>query len=118
MTDGRAAGVAQHIEVALNIRITIRVVFTEPVIGKPGLCCVVQGSCEPVCRGLSLGGVAAPSAGVHPFPAISCGIDMKGDENHLVNPGFVTNPVDAGAAIGEGNVLMCLAGFSQKVGTM
>ena len=30
--DGRAAGVAQHIEVAFNIRITIRVVFTEPVI--------------------------------------------------------------------------------------
>lgn len=33
--DSRAAGVAQHVEVALNIRITIRVVFTEPVTGEP-----------------------------------------------------------------------------------
>jgi hypothetical protein len=30
---------------------------------------------------------------------------MKGDKNNLVFPGFLTNPVDAGAALGERNVL-------------
>ena len=33
--DGRAAGVAEDVEVALDIRITIRVVFTEPMAGEP-----------------------------------------------------------------------------------
>ncbi len=30
---------------------------------------------------------------------------MNGDKNNLVFPDFLTNPVDAGAALGEGNVL-------------
>ena len=103
--DGRAAGVAQHVEVALDIRITIRVVFTEPVAGEPVFGGLVEGCCEAVCRGLSRGGVAAPSAGIHPFTAVSCRIDVKGDEEYLVFAHFLTECVDPVAALGEGDIV-------------
>lgn len=103
--DGWAASVAQHVEVALDIRITIRVVFTEPVTGEPVFGGLVEGSCEAVCPGLSLGGVAAPSAGVHPFLAVSCSIDVKGDEDYRLVDGFLANLVDTAAALGEGDIL-------------
>lgn len=52
--DGWAAGVAQHIEVALDIRITIRVISTEPVIWEPVFSGLIEGRCEPVCQSLSV----------------------------------------------------------------
>ena len=56
-------------------------------------------------RGLSRGGVAAPPAGVHPFKAVSCRIDVKGDEEHLVFAQFLTECVDTAAALREGDIL-------------
>ena len=103
--DGWAAGVAKDVEVALDIRITIPVVFTEPVTGEPVFGGLVEGRCEPICPGLSRGGVAAPSAGVHPFTAVSCRIDVKGDEEHLVFAQFLTECVDTAAALREGDIL-------------
>ena len=103
--DSRAAGVAKDVEVALDIRITIRVVFTEPVVWEPVFGGLVESRCEPVCRGLSRGGVAAPSADVHPFTAVSCCIDVKGDEEHLVFTQFLTECVDPVAALGEGDIV-------------
>ncbi len=47
--DSRATGVAEDVEVALDIRIAIRVVFTEPVIRKPVFGGLVEGRCEAVC---------------------------------------------------------------------
>ena len=103
--DGRAAGVAEDVEVAFDIRITIRVVFTEPVIWEPVFGGLVEGCCEPVCRGLSRCGVADPSAGVHPFTAVSCRIDVKGDEVYLVFALFLTECVDTAEALREGDIL-------------
>ena len=103
--DGRAAGVAEDVEVALDIRITIRVVFTEPVAGEPVFGGPVEGCCEPVCRGLSRGGVAALSAGVNPFSAGSCSVDVKGDEEYLVFAQFLTECVDPAAALREGDII-------------
>lgn len=103
--DGRAAGVAEDVEVALDIWITIRVISTEPVIREPVFGSLVEGRCEPVCRGLSRGGVAAPSAGFHPFSAVSCRIDVKGDEEHLVFAQFLTECVDPAAALREGDII-------------
>ncbi len=66
--------------------------------------CIIQTGGHKVCAGLSDRGEAAPSTGIHPLLAISCGVDVNGDEYHLAIPILLTNLVDAAAALLQGNV--------------
>ena len=55
--------------------------------------------------GLSSGGEAAPAACIEPILAVSGGIDVDGDENHLVVPKLPADGIDTAATLGEGNIL-------------
>lgn len=66
---------------------------------------LVQARCQGVSIGLASSGEAAPAAGIEPIPAVSCGVDVDGDENHLVGTILLADLVYAAAALFQGDVV-------------
>lgn len=96
---------AENVEVGFDVGISVCVVGSQALAGEMFIGGSVQAASEAVGLGIAPGGVAAPSAGVHPFTAVSCRIDVKGDKEHLVFAQFLTECVDPVAALGEGDIV-------------
>ena len=102
--DGRAEGVAEDVEVLLQVGVAIGKAGAELHARKESLGGIIEARGQGICARLARRGVAAPSAGVEPVPAVSGGIDVERQQDHLVTPELVADSVDTAAALGKGDV--------------
>ena len=102
--DGGAGGVAEEVEVFLEVGVTVGVVGAEAHAGKVGPGGGVEGGGEGIGPGVSSGGVGAPAAGGEPAVAPSGGVAVDGDEEDVVFAQLAAPLVHAAAALGQGDV--------------
>lgn len=95
---------AEDVEVLLQVRITIRIIGAEPVVGQVGFRGIVELRCQGVSGRVASGGIAAPPTGFHPMLTVSCSIDMNGNQYHLIAPETLADLIDSPASLGEGDV--------------
>lgn len=69
--------ILQDVKVAFPVGISVGVVLSELVSGKPERCGLVEAIGKPVTSRLTAGCVAGPAAGVHPLLSVagSVGVD-------------------------------------------
>ena len=79
-----AEGMNQQVEIALYVRITVGVVLADAVAGKMNLRCSIEGVGQLVPGRLATGSVTAPTGGIVPSVAFSGGIDVDGDQKHIL----------------------------------
>ena len=75
---------ADDVEVLLDVGISVGVVGPQAHSRQMVLRGLVQARCQGVGLGLALGGETAPAARIEPILAVSCGVDVDGEENYLV----------------------------------
>lgn len=80
----RAEGMNQQVEVALDVRITVGVVLADAVSGKMNLRCSIEGVGQLIPGRLATGSVTAPAGGIVPSVAFSGGINVDGDQKHIL----------------------------------
>ena len=102
--DGRAGGVAEEVEVFLEVGVAVGVVRADAVAGEVGLGGGVEGGGEGIGPGVSTGGVGAPAAGGEPAVASADGVAVDGDEEDVVFAQLAAPFVHAAAALGQGDV--------------
>lgn len=78
-------------------------VVHEEVFGEDGG--FIETICKAVAGGLSVGGVGAPAAGIHPLGAVSGGVDMDGDDTDIVGAKLGAAFVDTAHALRERDVV-------------
>ena len=98
-------GLTYDVEVLFDVGISVSVVGTETHSRQMVFRGFVQARCQGVGLGFATGGEADPAPGIEPIPAISSGINVDGDENHLVDPELPADGVYAAAALLQGDVL-------------
>ena len=98
--DSRAEGVAQEIEVGFPVGISIRPVETHPVAGEVSEGGIAEAGGQPVGRGRSAGGIAAPTCGVLPFRTVAGGIAVDADEDDVLTANSSAVVIDSAAAFG------------------
>ncbi len=96
---------AENVEVGFDVGISVCVVGSQALAGEMFIGGSVQAASEAVGLGIAPGGVAAPTAGIEPFSAVSGSVDVKGDQNHQVVPEFLTDSIDPAAALWEGDII-------------
>ena len=79
-----AEGMNQQVEIALYVRITVGVVLADAVAGKMNLRCSIEGVGQLVPGRLATGSVTAPAGGIVPSVAFSGGINVDGDQKHIL----------------------------------
>ena len=94
----------ENVEVLLDVRISISIIFPDIVSRELGLRRLVQTSCQTIRASFPDGCEATPASGVHPLLAIACSIDVNGDENYLTSPKSLAELIDATTALLQGNV--------------
>ena len=104
--DCRAAGVADDVEVFLDVGISIGMVAAQVHIGQPGLRCFIQAGGQGVGLGLPSRRETAPAPGLEPIFAVPGGVDVDGEENHLVSAELSADGVYAPAALSERDVFL------------
>lgn len=96
---------AENVEVGFDVGISVCVVGSQALAGEMFIGGSVQAASEAVGLGIAPGGVAAPTAGIEPFSAVSGSVDVKGDQKHQVVPEFLTDSIDPAAALWEGDII-------------
>ena len=96
---------AENVEVGFDVGISVCVVGSQALAGEMFIGGSVQAASEAVGLGIAPGGVAAPTAGIEPFSAVSGSVDVKGDQNHQVVPEFLTDSIDPATALWEGDII-------------
>ena len=104
--DGRAAGVADDVEVFLNVRISVGMVAAQMHIREPDLRGLIQAGGQGVGLGLPSRREAAPAPGLEPIFAVTGGVDVDGEENHLVSAELSADGVYAPAALSKRDVFL------------
>ena len=94
-----AEGILEDEKVALPVWISVGVVLPELVPGKPEGCGPVQAICKPVSGRLATGGVAGPTAGVHPLLAVTGSVGVDGDQADIA---FAQLPAPGVHSLGAG----------------
>ena len=102
--DSGAGGVAEEVEVFLEVGVGVGVVGAEAVAGEVGLGGVVEGGGKGIGPGVATGGVGAPAAGGEPAVASAGGVAVDGDEEDVVFPQLAAPLVHAAAALAQGDV--------------
>lgn len=102
--DGGAAGMAEEVEVFLEVGVGVGVVGAEALAGEVGLGGVVEGGGEGIGTGGAGSGVGAPAAGGEPAVATAGGVAVDGDEEDVVFAQLAAPLVHAAAALGQGDV--------------
>lgn len=102
--DCRSQGMAEKVEVFLEVGISVGVVGAEAVAGEVGLGGGVEGGGEGIGQGVATGGVGAPATGGEPAVATAGGIAVDGDEEDVVFAQLAAPLVHAAAALGQGDV--------------
>ena len=102
--DGRAGGMAEEVEVFLEVGVGVGVVGAEAVAGEVGLGGGVEGGGEGIGTGGAGSGVGAPAAGGEPAVATAGGVAVDGDEEDVVFAQLAAPLVHAAAALGQGDV--------------
>ncbi len=74
---------SQDIEVFFPVRVVVRIVCSDAPAWEVFYCCFVEAVCEGVGLCLSFAGVAAPAGRIHPFGAVSGGVDVERDEDDV-----------------------------------
>ena len=100
----RSQGVAEEVEVFLEVGVGVGVVGAEAVAGEVGLGGVVEGGGEGIGPGVTTGGLGAPVAGEEPAVAPAGGVAVDGDEEDVVFAQLAAPLVHAAAALGQGDV--------------
>jgi len=77
-------GILQDEEVAFPIGISVGVVLSELVSGKPERCGLVEAIGKPVTSRLAAGGVAGPAAGVHPLLSVAGSVGVDRDQADIL----------------------------------
>lgn len=102
--DGRAGGMAEEVELFLEVGGGVGVVGAEAVAGEVDLGGGVEGGGEGIGPGGAGGGVGAPAAGGEPAVASAGGVAVDGDEEDVVFAQLAAPLVHAAAALGQGDV--------------
>lgn len=95
---------AEDEEVFLQVGITICIIGAEPVARQVGFRGIVERRCQGVSGRVASGSITAPPTGFHPMLTVSCGIDMNGNQNHLIAPETLADLIGSPASLGEGDV--------------
>ena len=95
---------ADDVDVLFDVGISVGVVSPEAHSQQMVFRGIVQAGCQGIGLGFAPGGEAAPAPGIEPFPAVSGGVDVDGDENHLIVPELPADDVYAAAALLQGDV--------------
>ena len=103
--DCGAGGVPEDVEVLLDVRISVGVVFPDLVTRQMHLRCFVQVSCQGVGFRLTDSSEAVPATSIHPLLTVTGGVDVNGDENYLVFADLLADLVYTAAALLQGDVL-------------
>ena len=103
--DSRAACVTDDVEVFLYVGISVGEVGPEAHPRQMVFRGFVQARCQGVGLGLAPGGKAAPALGVEPILAVSGGVNVDGDEKHLIVPEPLADGIYTAAALLQGDVL-------------
>ena len=74
---------SQDIEIFFPVRILVRIVRSDAPAWEVFYCSFVEAVCEGVGLCLSFTVVAGPAGGVHPFGAVSGGVEVEGDEDDV-----------------------------------
>lgn len=77
--DCGAGGVPEDVEVLLDVRISVGVVFPDLVTRQMHLRCFVQVSCQGVDFRLTDSSEAVPATSIHPLLTVTGGVDVNGD---------------------------------------
>lgn len=104
--DGRAGGMAEEVEVFLEVGVGVGVVGAEAVAGEVGLGGGVEGGGEGIGTGGAGSGVGAPAAGGEPAVASAGCVAVDGDEEDVVFAQLAAPLVHAAAALGQGDVVL------------
>lgn len=99
------AGVTDDVEVLFDVGISVGVVGPEVRSRQMVFRGIVQAGCQGIGLGFTPGGEATPAPGIEPVPAVSGGVNVNGDENHLIVAELPADGVYAAAALLQGNVL-------------
>jgi len=102
--DCRSQGVAEEVEVFLEVGVGVGVVGAEAVAGEVGLGSGVEGGGEGIGICGAGSGVGAPAAGGEPTVATAGGVAVDGDEEDVVFAQLAAPFVHAAAALGQGDV--------------
>lgn len=97
--DSGAAGVANDVEVLLDVGISVGEVGPETHSRQMFFRGFVQACCQGVGLGPASGGEAAPSPSIEPILAFSGGVNVDGDKNHLIVPELPADGIYAAAAL-------------------
>lgn len=81
---GTTEGILQDVEVAFPVRISVGVVLSELVSGKPKRSGAVEAIGLMVAASLATGCVAGPAAGRHPLLAVPGSVGMNGDQADIL----------------------------------
>ena len=100
----RSQGVAEKVEVFLEVGVGVGVVGAEALAGEVGLGSGVEGGGEGIGPGVATGGVGAPAAGGEPAVATAGSVAVDGDEEDVVFAQLAAPLVYAAAALGQGDV--------------